>query len=140
MESLGSEAQELKASLNWIVAKKQAREAREKRSVLSSHKSDDPAVWSELKRKLRKEGISDRVLLKHKITIVEYVKELGERGVLDDPVEVPTDSISIIREVAEVSGITASIGSKVTALPPDFYQTVGRTNKRITPTTESEVC
>ncbi|KAL9023215.1 MAG: hypothetical protein Q9180_008329, partial [Flavoplaca navasiana] len=53
-------------------------------SVLTAHTNDDRDAWRELRRSLVKNGFRDSLVRKHMNTIMAYVKELGDRGVLDD--------------------------------------------------------
>ena len=86
METHGAELREIKTSLNWVTAKLQVKDAytHGERSILSSHVGDDKEVWKMFRRELIQDGISSRMLRKHKQTIKKYVVELGARGVLDD--------------------------------------------------------
>lgn len=71
-------------------------------SVLTAYADDDKAVWKEFRRELIRDGFSSSVIRKHKKTIKEYVKELGNRGVLDeaDPVQ-PDEDLEDTAELPE---------------------------------------
>lgn len=68
-------------SLNWIAV---SLSSRNEGSILSTYRGDDRTVWKELRRELVKEGYSSNIIAAHKTTIMNYVKELRERGVLDE--------------------------------------------------------
>lgn len=53
-------------------------------SVFTSYADDDKLVWREFRRELRHDGFTSDVLHKHKHLILDYIKELGSRGLLDD--------------------------------------------------------
>jgi hypothetical protein len=86
MNSHGEELREIKHSFHWVTASMQA-SSHEEKSILTSYAEDDKAVWKAFRRELIKEGVSSRLLEKHKKTIKRYVMELGERGVLDELVQ-----------------------------------------------------
>jgi hypothetical protein len=86
MDSHGEELREIKHSLHWVTASMQA-SSHEEKSILTSYAEDDKAVWKAFRRELIKEGVSSRLLEKHKKTIKRYVMELGERGILDEMVQ-----------------------------------------------------
>ena len=53
-------------------------------SVFTTYADDDKGVWREFRRELRHEGFSSSTIHKHKHLILDYIKELGGRGLLDD--------------------------------------------------------
>jgi hypothetical protein len=53
-------------------------------TILTSYSNDDTSVWKELRRELRAEGFTSSVISRHRETIMAYVKELGDRGALDE--------------------------------------------------------
>ena len=55
-------------------------------SVFTAYAGDDKAVWKEFRRELISDGFQSHVIHKHKATIKAYIKELGDRGGLDDDV------------------------------------------------------
>ena len=65
-------------------------------SVFTNYADDDRSVWREFRRELCRDGFSSMVLKKHKHVILDYIKELGSRGLLDDP-----DSIETMAEMHE---------------------------------------
>ncbi|CZR68820.1 related to serine/threonine protein phosphatase PP1 [Phialocephala subalpina] len=90
-EHMVSHSEELRAmrrSVNWFTASMQANVGHKEGSVLTSYANDDKAFWKKLRRGLVKEGYSSSVLEKHETLIIDYVKELGDRGALD---ELPLD-------------------------------------------------
>jgi len=57
--------------------------------VLTTYADDDRAVWKEFRRELVTDGFSSSTIRKYKGLIKAYIKELAERGLLDedDPYE-----------------------------------------------------
>ena len=53
-------------------------------SVLTKYTDDDTGFWKGLRRDLIKDGQPSRAINKHKHLIKKYIKELGDRGILDD--------------------------------------------------------
>ena len=84
MDEAGGDLKEIKVSLNSITAHLMSAPVREG-SVLTAYAEDDRAVWKEFRRELVKDGYSSRLISKYKDTIKAYIKELGSRGLLDDP-------------------------------------------------------
>ncbi|KAF4636410.1 hypothetical protein G7Y89_g1674 [Cudoniella acicularis] len=113
MDRQGSELRQMRQSLNWITA---TLSSRSEGSVLSTHAGDDKAAWKELRRELIAEGYSSSIIMIHKNTIMDYVKELGDRGVLDEmvPLEEVPDTESIPAEAS-----SAAISSPISNLPPE---------------------
>lgn len=72
---------EIRESLNWITAKLSTGN---EGTILTSYSGDDKVVWKELRRELILEGFASPHIRKHKVMIMNYIKELGDRGVLDD--------------------------------------------------------
>ena len=84
MNDVGGDLQEIKSIVNDIAALQLSRGNHEG-SILSSYNNDDKSAWREVRRELRHtHGFHDRDLREHKALIVEYIQELGSRGVLDD--------------------------------------------------------
>ncbi|KAL8644082.1 MAG: hypothetical protein Q9226_007944, partial [Calogaya cf. arnoldii] len=83
MDQAGGDLRDIKAAVNHITAHFLATDRRE-RSVLTAYTNDDRDAWRELRRGLVKAGFRDSVVRKHMDTIMGYVKELGDKGVLDD--------------------------------------------------------
>ena len=53
-------------------------------SVLTTYADDDKVVWKEFRKELIGEGFSSVIMRKHKRLIKAYIKELGDRGLLDE--------------------------------------------------------
>ena len=53
-------------------------------SIFTTYADDDKAVWKEFRRELRHEGFSSSTIHQHKRLIIDYIKELGDRGLLDE--------------------------------------------------------
>ena len=81
MNSQGLDLREMRRSLNWITA---SLSSGHEGSMLTSYAGDNKAVWKEFRRELIKEGHSSEVISRNKSLIMEYIKELGERGALDE--------------------------------------------------------
>ncbi len=77
----GGDLREMKESIEWITA---AMLAGDKDSSLTSYDGDDKEVWKDLRRELVKEGFSSSNVTYHRHTIMDYIRELGDRGVLDE--------------------------------------------------------
>jgi hypothetical protein len=118
MDQQGSELRKMRQSLNWITA---TLSSRSEGSVLSTRAGDDKAVWKELRRELDKEGYSSSIIMTHKSTIMDYIKELGDRGVLDRGV---LDEIVPLEEASDTEpvpaeGSPAAILSPISNTPPE---------------------
>ncbi|KAL8657837.1 MAG: hypothetical protein Q9226_001522 [Calogaya cf. arnoldii] len=83
MDQAGGDLRDIKAAVNHITAHFLATERREG-SALTAYTNDDRDAWRELRRGLVKAGFRDSLVRKHMDTIMAYVKELGDKGVLDD--------------------------------------------------------
>ena len=53
-------------------------------TILTTYTDDDTGFWKVLRRDLVKEGLPSAAINKHKHLIKKYIKELGDRGILDD--------------------------------------------------------
>lgn len=106
MISHGEELKSVRRSVNWVTASMQANSAGGREgSILTSYTNDDKTFWKEFRRELIKEGCSSRVLMQHETVIRDYVKELGDRGALD---EVSLDDAEhAIVDVSELSSISS---------------------------------
>ncbi|KAL8999142.1 MAG: hypothetical protein Q9169_001921 [Polycauliona sp. 2 TL-2023] len=89
MDQAGGDLQDIKAAVNRITASLLAT-GRQEDSVLTTYTNDDKDAWRELRRGLHQAGFRDSVVRKHMNTIMAYVKELNDKGVL----EVGTDEAS----------------------------------------------
>ncbi|KAI4254096.1 MAG: hypothetical protein L6R42_007329, partial [Xanthoria sp. 1 TBL-2021] len=83
MDQAGGDLRDIKSAVNYITAHFLAAERREG-SVLTAYTNDDRDAWRELRRGLVKAGFRDSFVRKHMNTIMAYVKELDDKGVLDD--------------------------------------------------------
>ncbi|KAL8929036.1 MAG: hypothetical protein Q9208_001479 [Pyrenodesmia sp. 3 TL-2023] len=84
MEDAGGDLKEVKKAVNNLTARL-AIGPHSEGSVLTSRTDDDKAVWKEFRRSLLKEGFNSSFLKEHRSLIEAYFKELGDRGVLDNP-------------------------------------------------------
>lgn len=94
MENAGGDIREIRIAVNGTTAHLLSASNREG-SVLTTYADDDKAVWKEFRKELIEEGFSSSIIGKHKRLIKAYIKELGDRGLLDD--EDPHD----IKELSE---------------------------------------
>jgi hypothetical protein len=85
----------IRESINWIAANMTA--GNKDGTVWTTHAEDDKDFWRQLRRELVKEGFPSSSLHKHKRLIKAYVKELGNRGVLDQVEDDP--GVEVIPEV-----------------------------------------
>ena len=83
METAGGDIREIRIAVNGITAHLLSATNREG-SVLTTYADDDKAVWKEFRKELIEEGFSSSIIRKHKRLIKAYIKELGDRGLLDD--------------------------------------------------------
>ena len=88
METAGGDIREIQIAVNGITAHLLSTNNREG-SVLTTYADDDKAVWKEFRKELIEDGFSSTIIRKHKRLIKAYIKELGDRGLLDD--EDPTE-------------------------------------------------
>jgi hypothetical protein len=79
---INSSLPEIQQSINWITAKLSTIGDG---TSLTSYIGDDKSFWRELRRELVTEGCSSSQIKQHRQMIVDYIKELGERGALDEP-------------------------------------------------------
>ncbi len=86
MDQAGGDLRDIKAAVNHLTAHFLATE-RQEGSILTTYTNDDRDAWRELRRGLVKAGFRDSLVRKHMDTIMAYVKELGDKGVLDDTIE-----------------------------------------------------
>ena len=82
MNQAGGDLTDIKIAVNAITARLSVTAGRE-RSVLTAYTNDDKDAWRELRRGLVKDGFRGSLVRKHMKTIMAYIKELGNRGVLD---------------------------------------------------------
>ncbi len=83
METAGGDIQEIRIAVNGITAHLLSASNREG-SVLTTYAGDEKAVWKEFRKELIEEGFSSSIIRKNKRLIKAYIKELGDRGLLDD--------------------------------------------------------
>ena len=83
MEKAGGDIEEIRIAVNGITARLSSMSNQEG-SILATYEDDDKAVWKELRKELYQEGFSSAIIEKHKPLIKAYVRELADRGLLDD--------------------------------------------------------
>ncbi len=84
LNDAGGDLKEIKDAINGITAHLIAKD-RSEGSVLTAYPDDDKAVWKKFRRELIEDGFSSSVIGEHKSLIKAYIRELGTRGLLDDP-------------------------------------------------------
>ncbi|KAL2075385.1 hypothetical protein VTL71DRAFT_328 [Oculimacula yallundae] len=82
---LDNQAGQLDSILDKVdgIAKRMAPPRREG-SVLTSYEDDDREVWKQFRRELISEGFSSDVLQQHKDVLRAYIREIDQKGLLDD--------------------------------------------------------
>jgi hypothetical protein len=113
---------EIRESLNWIAAKLSTGN---EGSILTSYDGDDKGVWKELRRELILEGFASPRIRQYKAMIMDYIKEVGERGLLDDAGQL--DIVDGNLDVGQASGekqetieeLGESGGTTAASLPSD---------------------
>ncbi|KAL8838999.1 MAG: hypothetical protein Q9170_001929 [Blastenia crenularia] len=83
MEDAGGTLKDVKKAVNNLTARLIVGSHNEG-SILTSRTNDDRVVWKEFRRGLLKEGFNSSFLHKHKTLIQAYLRELADRGVLDN--------------------------------------------------------
>lgn len=96
MENQGGDIREIKSKVEWVVAEMMANaKAEGNGSTWTVYEEDDMEFWRELRRKLHEDGYPESGLAERKELIMGYVKELGDKGALDD----------ILDEEEDLSGV-----------------------------------
>lgn len=54
-------------------------------SIMTSYDDDDKQVWKQFRRELVAEGFSSDVLRQHKDVLRAYIREIDQKGLLDEP-------------------------------------------------------
>lgn len=78
----GGDVKGIRESINWILARMATDP---EASVMTSYTNDSVSFWRDMRRELVKDGYPSSVIHRYKSLIKAYVKELGDRGVLDEP-------------------------------------------------------
>jgi hypothetical protein len=116
---------EIREPLNWITAKLSAGN---EGSILTSYSGDDKGVWKELRRELILEGFASPHISQHKAMIMDYFRELGERGLLDGNLDVgqafdeKQETIEELGESSRATGAPAHPMSRVSIGLPFLEQ------------------
>ncbi|KAL6722275.1 hypothetical protein ACLMJK_001382 [Lecanora helva] len=112
MHNAGGVLKDLQLAVNSIAAQFSAKSAHEGSiSVFTNYADDDKGFWRELRRELVHDGFSSSTIRHHKHTIVKYIQELGNRGLLDDP-----EPLDAVPEAASEIDISASSCNKIDEL------------------------
>jgi hypothetical protein len=83
MRSNGVEVRELCLAINSTLAQL-IDNGKPEGTMLTMYSEDDPAIWKELRRQLVHGGHNSNTIQENFESIKAYVRELGDRGVLDD--------------------------------------------------------
>ena len=83
MDTHRGDLRDIKVAVNDIAAQILSK-GRHEGSVLTAYAEDDRSVWKEFRRALVKNGFKSSVIHKHKRVIMQYIEELGTRGILDN--------------------------------------------------------
>jgi hypothetical protein len=83
MRSSGGEVRELCLAINSALAQL-VDNGKPEGTVLTMYSDDDPAIWKELRRQLVDDGHKSTTIQENFESIKAYVRELGDRGVLDN--------------------------------------------------------
>ncbi|KAL8880877.1 MAG: hypothetical protein Q9198_001803 [Flavoplaca austrocitrina] len=109
MDQAGGDLRDIKTAVNQITAHFLSTE-RQEESVLTAYTNDDRDAWRELRRGLVKSGFRDSLVRTHMNTIMAYVKELGDRGILD---EIQSDEADLpINSDSEEDGESPDVNQK----------------------------
>ena len=111
MNEAGDDLQEIKVAVNGITAHLLASKDHEG-SILTTYADDDKAVWRQFRRELRAEGFSSSVIREHGRVIKAYIKELADRGLLDEGDQGPLNTSN---DDEESSAVLSSDSSMVRA-------------------------
>ena len=98
MKKAGGEIEEILIAVNGIRARARLSLISNRDSILTTYEDDDKAVWKEFRKELYQEGFSSAIIEKHKTLIKAYIRELADRGLLDD------ESSCGLEEPSEVAG------------------------------------
>lgn len=107
MDETGGDLREIKFAVNDITAHLLANKDHEG-SILASYAEDDKAVWRQFRRELVKDGFSSSVISTHKGLIKAYIKELADRGLLDEEYPGATETSEYEQESFTVPSIDSS--------------------------------
>jgi TusA-related sulfurtransferase len=83
LRSSRGEIRDLVLTVNSAIAQL-TRNGNSEGSILTAYSDDDPAVWKDLRRQLALGGHKSQVIQDNFENIKAYIRELGERCVLDD--------------------------------------------------------
>lgn len=92
MNRSGGILREIQIAINGITTEFISKNKHEG-SVFTNYTNDDKSVWREFRRELRQDGFSSSVIHKHKRVILDYIKELGSRGLLDEQGPLEADGV-----------------------------------------------
>ena len=83
MNKSGEVLRDIQMAIHSITTKSMSTDKHEG-SAFTDYSDDDKSVWRTLRRELRQDGCSSSVVDKHKRLILDYIKELANRGLLDE--------------------------------------------------------
>ncbi|KAH7357057.1 hypothetical protein BKA65DRAFT_592584 [Rhexocercosporidium sp. MPI-PUGE-AT-0058] len=114
LSHLRGELKGMRASINIILAKQNMGSRGETRDgLIPANLQDEKEYWHSFWRQLAREGFKTNAICSHKDLIKAYVKELDERGVLDDKIlrAQSTPHLSSELDQAESDSSSSSSGS-----------------------------
>ena len=140
MNTTGGILKEIQLAVNSITTQFMSKSNYEG-SVFTTYADDDKGVWREFRRELVHDGFSSSTLHKHKRVIMEYVKELGSRGLLDDQ---DPDDICCDHEVETEADLSKDTTASYRSTPQIHLSSNGGTarhqEKQAEPEFESSEC
>ena len=128
MENAGGDIKEIRIAINGITAHLMSGSNREG-SVLTTYADDDKAVWKEFRKELIEDGFSSSIIRKHKRLIKAYIKELGDRGLLDD--EDPHDIKNLSEEDGAITDDHATPSTETEDPPKVTYKSPFKTESEL---------
>ncbi|MCJ1457492.1 hypothetical protein MMC28_007860 [Mycoblastus sanguinarius] len=84
MKESGSDLKDIRIAVNDITAHMLSSGNHHEGSILSTHPTDDKAVWKNFRSELIRDGFRSSLIHKHKDLIKAYIIELSSRGLMDD--------------------------------------------------------
>ncbi|TVY45059.1 hypothetical protein LOCC1_G003634 [Lachnellula occidentalis] len=114
LDNQGGDVRDMKSNVEWMVAEMIANaKSGGNGSTWTVYEEDDLEFWRELRRKLHKEGYPESDLAKRKEMIMGYVKELGNKGALDDIVDEEEDLSGVENAQTQVCDSVVESGDAV---------------------------
>ena len=83
MNKSGGILRDIQSAVNSLTIKMISQDCKDG-SVSTNYSDDVGAMWRGFRKELRQNGFSDSIVRKHKRLMLDYIKELGDRGFLDE--------------------------------------------------------